>query len=655
MNENLVKTIKSKLSELDTEVAERNSAIEIRDQYVYGDYLENNLQVPVGHDKTPINWLRRTVEIHSNIFMGRGFMPASTYDTIDPDSAQDDEEKQRIQIENKQRKSRADARTALINANIIDNGGMGIFEELAESGSAVGFSVLEVFWDKDEEYVKWVPIESVENFRAYWKSDNFREAEMYAFVYQMSELQVREQFNIAPDEKLETSPLGKPLEVATQTSYNQNSTQEMVTVLKVTGKIRGYSSEKGRLKKVALGKETDMSLTIVGNKIKKIVDDPKYMPRYFIFPNKRQRRRPYGVSDLSDSAIALNLTYIEAYSDWRTIANKVNFPKYRMFGFGPDTQLPKFKERTIQGIPLGADQDVQLLNQGDPNSIDWNRQLEETKSQFLTEVAISRILFDDPSIDYNSNQALMTGMKVTTDAAERKKALWEPVLIELFDATLEIAAANISELDDLLEGDENWNWRVKWPSSMQKEDPVYQQMLLNRWNSNTISLRTFLEEQGESGEELERIRDELTDPTTTAIHARALALLAQKFFAPENTGPDVKVNLRGDLTPYQEANLASQQGFNDGPFPPTAGPQGTQGNIAEENMDNQGFIEGNPFEGGTPIQRGPDGQPVEGGQAPVATQANNTEGTQPVSQPGSGAPGVSPQGAINQQNQNQGA
>lgn len=651
--EDLVNEIKTKLSELNGEIAERNSRIELRDNYIYGEQLETALDIPLGHDKTPINWLRRTVEIHRDIFMGRGFTPASTYDTIDPDTAETDEDKKRITIENKQRKARADGRRALIMANMLDNGGTTVFKELAENASAVGFSVLEAFWDEDEGYVKWVPVESVENFRAYWNNDNFRDADAYAFVNQISELKARETYNFHPNKKIDTSPLGKPLEITTQTSYNITSTQEMVTVLKVTGKFSGWGSKNGKIQKVKRGAENTMSLTIVGNEIKEVIDKEAKLPRYFIFPNKRQRRRPWGVSDVSDAAMQLNLTYIEAYSDWRTITNKVNFPKLRFFNFGPEAVLPKIESRKIQGIPLGADQDIQVLNLGDPKSIDWVRQLEETKSQYLTEVAISRILFDDPSIDYNSNQALMTGLKVTTDAAETKKSLWEPVLIDLFDATLEIAAENVPEAKELLDEDEDWHFVIKWPSVMQKEDPVYQQMLINRWNSNTISLRTFLEEQGESGEELERIRDELEDPTTAALHAKAVNLLAERHFAPDGPQPDVKVSLRGDLTPYQEANLASQQGFNEGPFPPTAGPQGTQGNIAEENADNAGFIEGDPFQGGTPIQRGPDGQQVGGGQ--VATPAQNQEGQQPTSQPGSGATPASAQGTINKENQNQGA
>ena len=649
MDEELVNIIRTKLSELNGEIDTRNQEIELRDGYIYGDQLENAIEIPVGHDKTPTNWLRRTAEIHRDIFMGRGFVPASTYDTIDPDSATEDEDKERIKIENKARKTRADARTGLIVANMVDNGGITMFKELAENGSAVGFSVVEALWDAENEYVKWTPIEAVENFRVYWNNNNFRDADMHAFVYQVSELKAREMYNFHPNKKLDTSPLGRPLEDVTNNAYQVTSTQEMVTILKVTGKFLGYGSKKGKVVKVKRGEENRMSLTIVGKEIKEVIDEEAKMPQYFILPNKKQRRRPWGVSDISSAAIQLNLTYIEAYSDWRTITNKINFPKMRAFGFGPDAQLPKFQNRKIQAIPLADGQDLQPMNMGDAGSIDWTRQLEETKSQYLTEVAISRILFDDPSIDYNSNQALMTGLKVTTDAAETKKSLWEPVLYDLFNATLEIAAANVPEIKELLDDDEDWRFRIRWASMMQKEDPVYQQMLLNRWNSNTISLRTFLEEQGETGEELERIRDELDDPVTAAMHAKQIALIANKHFQPDGPQPDVKVSLRGDLTPYQEANLASQQGFNEGPFPATAGPQGMPENISQQNEDNADFIEGNPFDGGTAIQRGPDGQQI-------ATQANNTEGTQPTSQPGSGTPGgASPQGAINQTNQNNGA
>jgi hypothetical protein len=255
-------------------------------------------------------------------------------------------------------------------------------------------------------------------------------------------------------------------------------------------------------------------------------------------------------------------------------------------------------------------------------------------------------------------------MKPTSDIAEGKKQLWGPIIEQLFTDALETIASYDKDLAEIATGD--FELKVMWPSVMQKEDPVYQQMLLNRFNSNTISIQSFLELQGESKEEIDRIRDEMEDPLTAAINGRILQVLAQNVVAPPSDKPEVKttVNLRGDLTPQQEANHATNLGFQDGPFPASMGPQGGQGLVAQENQDNQGFLTADAYKGGTPITRGADGQPVgmqakdtntgQQPQAQIATPAQNQEGTGVVSQPGSGATPVSAQGALNQTNQQAG-
>ena len=138
---------------------------------------------------------------------------------------------------------------------------------------------------------------------------------------------------------------------------------------------------------------------------------------------------------------------------------------------------------------------MQLLNQGDTNQIDFQAQLERSKEEYLREAGISRVLFDDPSITLNSNQALMTAMKPTTDRAEAKKLLWAPILAQMFTDALEIVGQYEDKVKAIIDTDEDLHFEIKWPSTMQREDPVFQQMLLNRFNSNTISLQTFLEEQ----------------------------------------------------------------------------------------------------------------------------------------------------------------
>jgi len=259
-------------------------------------------------------------------------------------------------------------------------------------------------------------------------------------------------------------------------------------------------------------------------------------------------------------------------------------------------------------------------------------------------------------------------MKPTSDIAEAKKQLWGPIIEELFTDALETVAKYNKELSEIATGD--FELKVMWPSVMQKEDPVYQQMLINRFNSNTISLQTFLELQGETKEEIDRIRDELEDPVTASILGRIVNVLAQNKVAPPSNEPEVKtsINLRGDLTPGQEANHATQIGINDGPFPPSMGPQGGQGLVAQENFDNQGFLTGDAYQGGMPVNRDTNGQHIGPGtgqkkdtntgqdaRPQVNTQAQNQEGQGAVSQPGSGATPTSAQGAINQNNQQQGA
>lgn len=661
MKENFAADVRALFGATNTEISERNQKIEERDLYIYSDRLERAVDTPLGHDMTPVNWLKRTVEIHKNMFMSRGFQVISTYDTKDTSIAQDDQQLEQLKIQNRKEKALAEARKQTIDSIIRDNGGYNMWAELAESASAVGNAAIKTWYDKDDSKFIISPIESVENLYVLWDKDDFRKTQAVAFVYQVSKQKAIEYYGCKKD--VATSPLGRPLDTfASNTlTFPQYSGQEMVTILEVTGKIDGWTSKKGKLVRCEFGKEKEINVKIVGDEIKSVKDDEKTIPRYYILPNKKQRRRPWGVSDVSDAAISINVTYIETLSDWRTVSSKVNFPKYKAFGFGLDTQLPKSEPRKMQAIPLGEGQDLVPLDQGSPDKMDFRAQMEELKEQFVRETGVSRVLFDDPSVTLNSNQALLTSMKPTSDIAEAKKQLWGPIIEELFTDALETISAHNPDLKDLAEG--SFELKVVWPSVVQKEDPVYQQMLLNRFNAGTMSLQSFLEQQGETKEEIDRIREEYADPLTAAILGRITNVFAQSVVAPPSDKPDVKtsINLRGDLTPQQEANHATQLGINDGPFPPSMGPQGNQGLIAQENADNQGFLTGNAYQGGTPITRGPDGQPVgmqkkdtntgQNANAQINTQANNTEGTGVMSQPGSGATTTSAQGAINQTNQ----
>lgn len=592
----------SQLQLVSGEIAERNEEIADRDQFIYSDKLERSLDIPVGHDFTPVNWLRRAVAIHTTMFMGRPFQAISTYDARDL-SVADQNERERLEIENKREKSLAELRRNLVDDVIRDNGGHSLFMSGAESASAVGSWIVKGFFDDDEMRYVLSPVEAVENCYVVWKSDNFREYNLFAYVYQVDKVVAARQYGLDENE-LQTSPAGQPFFLGNTNSPGQqvggpNSTvglsggtsgqttgQPMVTIIEATGRLSGWKSERGKLIPCPIGKENDINAVFVGCKLVRVIDDQKKLPRYYIFPNRRERRRAWGKSDITDSAIKINLTYIETLSDWRTISSKINFPKLKGFGLTPQSTLPKFSERKIQLLPLSDGEDIVPLNLGDGNSIDWSRQLDELKQLFVRETGVSRVLFDDPSVTLNSNQALLTSMKPTSDIAEHKKQLWGPVLEQMFTDAINSVADHIDEYKDLRDG--KWNLKIQWPSVMQKEDPVFQQMLLNRWNSGTISLISYLEAQGETKEEIDRMRDEFYDPVTAAAIGKALPQLAQYVL----------------------------------------GLPATQGAFAH--------------------------QAPQGGAPTTATQANNTPGTGPVSQPGSGAPPVSPQGAINQVMQQQG-
>jgi hypothetical protein len=634
LQKDFVAAARAALSEVKTEVTERNQNIQTRDGYIYGDLLEANLDIPIGHDHTPVNWLRRTVEIHKIQFMGRPFQIVSTYDTKDTSNIDDPEEKQRIDLENKKKKLYAEMRKNTIDDIIRDNGGHALFMDGAESASAIGDWVVKAWYDEDNKEYVLSPIEAVENCYVIWSKDDFREFEAFGYAYQISKQKAMEDYGCPADTP--TSPLGAPLDYMGENSAATNfSSQPMVTVLEITGKVPGYASEKGRLKKVAEGNETELNALIIGNYVKRIIDEDKKLPRHYIFPNKKQRRRAWGASDVSDAAININATYVETLSDWRTVASKVNFPKFRGFNFGPDVVMPKFEPRKMQVIPLGEGQDIQLLPTGDANVQDFNAQMSELKEQFVRETGISRVLFDDPSITLNSNQALLTSMKPTSDIAESKKQLWGPILIQMFADAIAVIGQYDDTVKELADTEDTWNLKLQWPSVMQKEDPVYQQMLLNRKNSGTISLQSYLEAQGETSEELDRIREEMTDPVTAAIHGNQLPLLAQQMIAPPQPPaperPRTSVNISSkDMDRTQVAMLAAEATTSTN----------------DDAVNQQKAQSADASQGGQPVPSQP--------PAPVATPANNQEGQGAVSQPGSGATSTSPQGALDQSNQQQG-
>lgn len=654
---------RSQLATLSGEIALRNRVIQQNDAYVYGDLLTRTLDIPVGHDMTPVNWLRRTVEIHRSQFMGRGFTMDCTFESVDIDSTDDPQAKQILQVEQGKRKTNAERRRLIWDAIMRDNQGKALFAQLAENASAVGGAVVKAYFDEDKgKYVLSI-VEALEHVYALWSRDNFREYDAIAYVYQVSKEEAMRSYGVGPN--VATSPLGMPLAIlSTANTIEYISTQPMVTIMEITGKIQGWTSVNGEIQTCNVGEERDMNVVIVGNDVYRLIDDERKLPHYYIFPNKLVRRRPWGIPDITQAAVNINQTYVEALSDWRTLASKANFPKFKYLGFGLGTQLPAPKARKVEGIPLRQGQDIQPLNM--PNSAqlgerDFINQLNELQSQFVREVGISRVLFDDPDIKLNSNQALMTAMKSIGDLTNSKQQLWAPIITKMATDALNTLALYDDGIKQLVEEDSGWYFRVTWPSTANKQDPTYITMLLNRFNSGTLSVQTLLEHLGETKEEIDRISEEMSNPITAAIHGRMLSLLAEYKIAgpPTGTPPRVNINLRGDLNPAEVGDIAAarQVVTPNSPFPDVLGPQGNSGLTANDNRINAGLISGQMNRSQATYRNG-QGQPTpvmnQNGQG-AAEQISPGGIPGPMSQPGSGAPATTGQGKLNQQQQRRGS
>lgn len=671
-----VSYVRAQLSQTMGEVSMRNNRIQENDAYIYGDLIERMLDIPVGHDRTPVNWLRRAVEIHRAQFMGRGFGVKSTYTTQDEntvpagqDGQPDPQALQMLEIENDKRKQYAEKRRELIESILTDNGGDSFWAQGAENASAIGDFIVKGWYDEDEGKYRLAPVEAVEHCYALWKKNDFREWDLFAYVYQISKDEAERLYDIGPD--VQTSPLGLPLAVlSTANTIEYISTQPMVTIMEVTGIAQGWGTDgNGRIVRKDVGDENPMNAVVVGTKVHKLIDDPKKLPKYYKFPNKRQRRRPWGMPDISKQAVNINITYIEAFSDWREVAAKVRFPKFKYLGFPFGSQLPPMQPRKAEGIPLIEGQDIQPLEM--PNSAALGErgypvQLDEIKQEFVREVGIGRVLFDAPDVQFDSGAALQqAAFKTISDITSTKQQLWEPIMTQMFNDMLETLSEYDDNIKELIEED-NWDFKIQWPSMLHEDDPAWHAIQLNRFNANLISIQSYLESIGVNArEEIDRIKSEMGDKNLSAIHGRIVNMLAEfNLMPPGSVPPKVNVSLRGDLTPGQEANLAAQHNFQQGPVADGGlGPQGELGIRATDDLVNQGMISGQSYTTGQPIIRNAQGQPV-----PINTQAKTTPqqpeqittpqqnqpGTQPVSQPGSGAPATTPQGKLNQKKQRAG-
>jgi hypothetical protein len=684
----LISDINSALSQVEADVTARNSYINERDRIIYEDALFDSIDFPDGTDKTMYNYCARVVDIHTSQLMGRGFQVYSSYNKQDADeiaepetpelpegmeemAPQPEKEKELIELQNKKLQRNADTRKRLIDAMIRDNGGMELFKHGARLGSAYGITVYKTWLDPKQKKINIRLLETPQNYYPIWADSDFRQREADAYVYQISKATAYKQYGSKlPDGGIfATTKDGSPLgdgrtsdPVNTLVNGNSGSTYEdettkrrMVTVIDFTGILPGWSVKGKELIEVKAGEEKPFSALIVGGHVCQVITNPDYLPRFWYVPNVKEPRRAYGKSDLNDSAIEINRTLVETMSTWATIFQKEAGTVWKAKGFTA-ANIPKRKRKGATFIPMDYTQDIEpLTNPAGAITQQSEQLINELKDSFVRVTGIGRVMFDDPTINPTSNQALMTTLKGVIDIVEDKQSRWDPVIVEMFTDALELAAKLDPSIKEFVQGDEGWYLYVKWPSVLRREDATYQTMYLNRFNNNTLSLGSYLEAMGTEDvtEEIDRIKDEMKDPVTAAILSRQMGVIANQVIAPPGPPqPDVKVNLRGDLTPYQEANLAHKQGFNDGPFPPTAGPQGNQGLQAQENADNADFVTAPPYQGGTDIMRGPDGQPVEDQPNPTLTPDQNTGQTASI--PGSGATAVSPEGAIAMQQQQEG-
>lgn len=677
-NQDLISDIMSALRSTEYDISLRNRYMNDRDRYLYQDGLWETLDVPDGFDKTKYNYLKPTVEIHTSQFMGRGFNVFSQFDKEDleliteNDQIPQDQQEQQVklaQLRNKKKKSDADQRKLVIESVILDNGGMATFKHAAKIGSSYGETVFKVWPDFDQKMVKISLLETPQNWRPFWADSNFRDTDADGYVYQISKSWANRLYGdklprdavfqtTAPGSPFGATPQGtgntsNPLDQKVQEGFPVQTQQEMVTVVDFTGYRAGWGTDKqGKLAKVAPGKETPFNICIVGGFLVEKITDANKMPKYYRMPNKMIPQRAFGESDIEDSLMQINATIMERMSDWITVANKTLFPMIQAKGF-ETANIPSKTSRQMKVVAMDQDQSLEAVNMPNNFGFDYAQIIKALEDAFIRVSRIGRVLFDDPTVDANSNQALMTTLKGVIDVVETKQSIWEPKLIEMFTDILYMSAQINPSLKDLVETNDNWKIRIEWPNVLRKEDQVYRTMWLNEFNAGTISLDTYQEKIGiaNPSEEIDRIRDNMEDATTAAIMGHQLGTLASHTINKASGIPPwgyvvPKISLRGDLTPNQEANLATNFDFNNGPFPPSAGPQGAQGLAATENLVNEGFIQGNAFDGGMPVQAGAP-------PSPQAAQGDNV--SQPMSQPGSGAPAVSPAGATATIAQNHGA
>jgi len=502
------------LRTLEYDVTLRNVEMNKRDRYIYEEGVFETLTIPLGHDKTLYNYLPRIVDIHTAQLMGRGFSLYSRFDKEDlslytPESDPQGTEKKAAEQRNKVKKMSADARKKAIEAIIRDNGGYAKFKDGARIGSAYGETVFKGFWNDDKKTYEICLLESPQNYRAFWSNSDFRERDADAYVYQISPASANKLYGskLAPGEIFTYSTSGNPfdntgsgdtsdpIDQARNTTYPKQTQIPMVTVIDYTGILPGYCGDNGKLKTCESGKETEVSVLVVGRHIVQVITKESDLPKYWNISNRRNPRRAWGASDISESAMQIMATIAEKMSDYVTLTNKSVFPLILAKGYEPGS-IPKKKQREMQVVAADLQQSIETVNLPQNFGFEFEKLLVELKQSLVRETGVTRALFEDPTLDANSNQALLTMLKPILDIVEDKQGRWEPVLIDMFMEALRQSTAHNKQLADTLGPEEEWYLYVQWPSVFRKEDNAFQTMWINRLNGGTVSIDTFLEQMG---------------------------------------------------------------------------------------------------------------------------------------------------------------
>ncbi len=665
-----------------TDVTERNNYIDKRDRYLYGDGLFENLVIPDGFDQTLYNYLRPITQIHATQFMQDGFgvyshYQASTADSADPNDPQAVQVQDVQKLQNKMAETRAWAKKDFIDAMVRDNGGTRLWTDGAQVGSDYGSTLYQMWWDGDATKVRIQLIESIQNWFPVWSDTNFRERMGDAYVTQVNPIKANQQWqDKIPQGGFPTSYAGEPLTTiqgttstltasAGETVSSAQTRRPMVTVFNYTGYLTRVCEKNGEYYRCDDGDESMLSFKAVGNTVVDKIVKENEMPRFYYIPNSVVPRRPYGESDLPEAALQINETILQAKSDQITRANKVLYPIIQAIGFENGT-IPPRNQREMTMVPMQPGQQF-LPVQFDTQGVEYDRIIGDLMNDLLKISRVPRVLFDDPEVTLNSNQALLTSMRPILDVVSRKQAIWEPIVTKMFDDALELAALHNETVKEIVTQDEGNYLYVRWPSSLRKDDPTHQAMLINDLHAGAISIRTYLEKRGEQAqEEINRVAASMESPTEAAMQSGMLGTLAHyTIMKAQGIPPEgiiqPHVSIKADMTPQQEANLADSYGWNKGPYGSSIGPQGNDGQHANDNYINAPVMGGNQstltnttlppngIPGPSQTPPGPGSQP-----GPMVTPGQNVPGSSPMSMPGSGAAPVTAGGAVNQHNQRRG-